>query len=68
MSYGNPRAGGHLRYSAHRFGDQARCRAGDEAATECWHCWNDAGREVQAYTTDRPSTDIADVVERIHHE
>ena len=34
--------------------DQRGRRAGDEAATECWHRWNAAGRE--------------DVVEGVHHE
>jgi putative DNA primase/helicase len=48
--------------------DQRGRRAGDEAATECWHRWNDAGREVQAYTTGRPGTDIADVIKGAHHE
>jgi putative DNA primase/helicase len=43
--------------------DQRGRRAGGEAATECWRRWKDAGREVQAYSTDKPGTDIADVVE-----
>jgi len=42
--------------------DQRGRRAGDEAATEVWRRWTAAGREVRAFTTDKPDTDIADVV------
>jgi hypothetical protein len=43
--------------------DQLGRRAGDAAAAECWHRGNEAGREVQAYTTNTPGTDIADTIE-----
>jgi hypothetical protein len=48
--------------------DQRGRRAGDEAATECWHRWRGAGREVQAYSTNKTGTDIADVIEGAPHE
>ena len=47
--------------------DQSGRRAGDEAATECWHRWSGAGREVRAFTTDRMGTDIASVIEGANH-
>jgi hypothetical protein len=47
--------------------DQRGRRAGDEAATECWRRRKDAGREVQAYGTNKTGTVIADVVEGAHH-
>jgi hypothetical protein len=47
--------------------DQRGRRAGDEVATECWRRSKDAGREVQAYTTNKPDTDIADIVEGARH-
>jgi hypothetical protein len=43
--------------------DQRGRRAGGEAATECWRRWRDAGREVRAFTTNQPGTDIADIFE-----
>jgi putative DNA primase/helicase len=48
--------------------DQRGRRAGDEVATECWRRWKDAGREVQAYTTNKVRTDIADVIEGADYE
>jgi putative DNA primase/helicase len=47
--------------------DQRGRRAGDAAATECWHRWTDAGREVRAFTTDKLNTDIADVMKGSRH-
>jgi len=48
--------------------DQRGRQAGQEAAAECWRRWNEAGREVRAFTTDKPGTDICDVVEGAHYE
>jgi putative DNA primase/helicase len=42
-------------------------QAGQQAATECWRRWKDAGREVQAFSTDKPGTDIADVIKEANH-
>jgi hypothetical protein len=43
-------------------------QAGQDAATQCWHRWTNAGREVLAFTSDKPDTDIATVIERgAHH-
>jgi hypothetical protein len=39
-------------------------QAGQQAATECWRRWNVAGREVRAFSTDKPGTDIVDTLER----
>jgi putative DNA primase/helicase len=47
--------------------DQSGRRAGDEAATECWRRWSDAGREVRAFTTDKMGTDITNVIEGARH-
>jgi hypothetical protein len=37
-------------------------RAGQDAATECWRRWKQAGREVRGFSTDIVGKDIADVV------
>jgi putative DNA primase/helicase len=47
--------------------DQRGRQAGQAAATECWHRWKGAGREVLAFSTDRLGTDIADVIEEARH-
>jgi hypothetical protein len=41
--------------------DQRGRQAGQEAATECWRRWKAAGREVLAFSTNKPGTDIADI-------
>jgi hypothetical protein len=48
--------------------DQRGRQAGQDAATECWHRWTDAGRELRAFSTDKEDTDITTVIERgAHH-
>jgi putative DNA primase/helicase len=39
-------------------------QAGQEAAAECWRRWKDAGREVLAFSTNKPGTDVADIFKR----
>jgi hypothetical protein len=46
----------------HDEADQRGRRAGQDAASECWRRWKDAGREVRAFTTNNPGTDIADAI------
>jgi len=47
--------------------DQRGRQAGQEAAAAYWHRWNDADRQVRAFSTDKAGADIADIVKRAHH-
>jgi hypothetical protein len=52
----------------HDEADRNGRRAGGEAAATCWRRWKDGGREVWAFTTNQPGTDIADMFEGGSHE
>jgi len=47
--------------------EQRGRRAGDKTATECWRRWSGAGGDVQAFTTDKMGTDIANGIEGARH-